>query len=83
MKHLILAILTIPPLLVFLTLAIRILANLRHNLPLWLSFIPLLSLATSVALVFAFPKEKFWKVAVAVNSIPFVLLLLLSLVLVG
>jgi hypothetical protein len=83
MKYLFPAIITIPTVILTIGIAVGIIVNQPFfeslGIPLFIGFIPFLSFATSVALIFVFPNSKEWKVAAILNGIPFALLLLLAL----
>lgn len=85
MRHLFLAILTIPTIILLAGVFLTILTGRSPGLPTFFSFFPLIGFVVSMALVFVFPNTRQWKIAAAINAIPlaFVVLILLVFWLIG
>ena len=79
MRYFILAILTVPTIILLAGLFVAIVTGRATGLPSFFSLFPLLGFVVSVALAFVFPNAKEWKVAAAINSIPLILVLLIFL----
>ena len=79
MRYFILAILAIPTILLFVGIAVWTVSGWSTGIPPYLGAAWLLSFVVSIALIFVFPNAKEWRIAAGINSIPFVLLLLLGI----
>jgi hypothetical protein len=83
MKHVWLALLTMPAAVIIIGITIGIVLNRPFfgtlGIPMSFGFIPLFSFVISVALIFVFPNVKEWKIAAVINGIPFLAILLVGL----
>ena len=84
MKHVWLALLTMPSAVIIIGITIGIVLNRPFfetlGIPVSFGIIPLLSFVISIALVFVFPNSKEWRTAAVINGIPVILFLLLAVI---
>lgn len=78
MRYVVLALLTVPTIVLLAGVFVAILTGQSIGLPVFFSIFPLLGFVIGMALIFVFPDSKESRIAAAINAIPLILVLLVS-----